>query len=61
MFEKFSGVFGPLAFPLSVAITGSSRNGVLVLIVFFVVGFALLWRVDVEAGVAQIEAERTFP
>ncbi len=58
VFEKFSGVFGPLAFPLSVAITGSSRNGVLVLIVFFVVGFALLWRVDVAAGVAQIEAER---
>ena len=57
VFEKFSGVFGPLAFPLSVAITGSARNGVLVLIGFFVVGFALLLRVDVDAGVRQVEAE----
>jgi len=54
VFEKFSGVFGPLAFPLSVALTGSARNGVLILIPFFVIGFLLLWRVDVEAGERQV-------
>jgi UMF1 family MFS transporter len=58
VFEKFSGVFGPLAFPLSVQLTGSARNGVLILIPFFVVGFLLLLRVDVEAGEAQIEIEK---
>ncbi|MBA2293208.1 MAG: MFS transporter [Gemmatimonadales bacterium] len=58
VFEKFSGVFGPLAFPLSIALTGSARNGVLILIGFFVVGFVLLLRVDVASGERQIQLER---
>ncbi len=57
VFEKFSGVFGPLAFPLSIALTGSARNGVLILIGFFVVGFVLLLRVDVASGERQIQLE----
>lgn len=50
VFEKFAGIFGPLTFSLSVALTGSSRNGVFGLIVFFIVGFVVLLRVDVARG-----------
>ncbi|MES2125456.1 MAG: MFS transporter [Gemmatimonadota bacterium] len=50
VFEKFAGIFGPLTFAVSVALTGSSRNGVLALIGFFFVGFLLLLRVDVAEG-----------
>lgn len=50
VFEKFAGIFGPLFFAISVAVTGSSRNAILSVIVFFVVGGALLWLVDEEEG-----------
>ncbi|HEX9051672.1 MAG TPA: MFS transporter [Anaeromyxobacter sp.] len=50
VFEKFSGVLGPLAFDVVIAATGSSRSAVLAVIGFFAVGAALLWLVDVEAG-----------
>lgn len=48
--EKFSGVVGPLFFAIASQLTGSSRQAILTVIVFFVVGGALLSRVDVEAG-----------
>lgn len=48
--EKFAGVLGPLLFALAASLTGSSRAGLLSVIVFFVVGGLLLLRVDVEAG-----------
>ncbi len=54
VFEKFAGIFGPLTFAASVALTGSSRDGVLGLIIFFVVGFILLLRVDVAAGERRV-------
>ena len=47
---KFAGVLGPAVFGLAVAWSGSSRPAMLALIAFFVVGGALLMRVDVEAG-----------
>jgi MFS transporter, UMF1 family len=50
VFEKFSSIFGPLLFAVTIAITGNSRNAILSVIVFFVVGAALLWFVDVDAG-----------
>jgi UMF1 family MFS transporter len=50
VFEKFAGIFGPLLFTLTVMTTGSSRNAILAVTAFFVVGGALLWFVDVEAG-----------
>jgi UMF1 family MFS transporter len=50
VFEKFAGILGPLVFALTVAVTGSSRNAILSVIVFFIVGAALLTRVDVAAG-----------
>jgi len=50
VFEKFAGIFGPGVFALIKGITGSSRNGILSVVVFFVVGALLLWRVDVDEG-----------
>ena len=52
VFEKFAGIFGPLLFYLAIAATGSSRSAILSIIVFFIVGALLLWRVDVGAGQA---------
>ena len=48
--ERFATVLGPLVFTLSVAITGSSRFAVLVIIVFFAAGGSLLSLVDEEEG-----------
>jgi UMF1 family MFS transporter len=53
---RFAGIAGPVLFGLVSQLTGQSRLGVLALIVFFVLGAALLARVDVAAG---IEAART--
>jgi MFS transporter, UMF1 family len=50
VFEKFAGIFGPLIFAGTIAVTGSSRNAILSVIGFFVVGGALLYFVDVEEG-----------
>ncbi len=50
VFEKFAGIFGPLLFGAAVSLTGSSRHAILSVILFFLVGGALLMRVDVEAG-----------
>ena len=46
VFEKFAGIFGPLFFAVSLWLTGSSRNAILSVIVFFVVGAILLAMVD---------------
>ncbi len=59
VFEKFAGIMGPGVFALTIALTGSSRNAILSVIVFFVVGAALLALVDVEEGQKTArEAER---
>jgi UMF1 family MFS transporter len=50
VFEKFAGIFGPLIFAGTIATTGSSRNAILSVIGFFVVGGALLYLVNVEEG-----------
>jgi MFS transporter, UMF1 family len=50
VFEKFAGIVGPALFAITVRATGSSRNAILSVIAFFVVGAALLWMVDVEEG-----------
>jgi MFS transporter, UMF1 family len=50
VFEKFAGIFGPALFALTVHLTGSSRNAILSVIAFFVVGAFLLLFVDVEEG-----------
>jgi len=48
--SKFSALIGPLVFFGAVQLFGSSRPAVLAIIVFFIVGGALLRRVDVEEG-----------
>ena len=50
VFEKFAGIFGPAVFAIIKALTGSSRNGILSVLAFFVIGALLLWRVDVDEG-----------
>jgi UMF1 family MFS transporter len=56
VFEKFASIFGPLLFSLTIATTGSSRNAILGVILFFAVGAFILARVDVRAGREQAEA-----
>ncbi len=53
VFEKFAGIFGPLIFAVTIAVTGSSRNAILSVIAFFAVGAALLAIVDVDGGPAR--------
>ena len=48
--EKFATLLGPLLFAGAAAVFGSSRPAVLSLILFFIVGIALLLRVKVEEG-----------
>jgi MFS transporter, UMF1 family len=50
VFEKFAGIFGPAIFGIMAMATGSSRNAILSLVAFFIVGGALLAFVDVAAG-----------
>jgi UMF1 family MFS transporter len=48
VFSKFASIWGPLLFALVNDLTGSSRNAILSLIVFFAVGSLLLSRVDID-------------
>ena len=56
VFEKFAGIIGPLFFALVVQATGSSQSAILSIVLFFVVGGALLSKVNVEEGKAQAQA-----
>jgi UMF1 family MFS transporter len=53
VFEKFAGIFGPALFAASVTLFGSSRAAILSVIVFFIVGAAVLTRVNVAEGEAR--------
>jgi UMF1 family MFS transporter len=60
VFEKFAGIIGPAIFAYTIGTTGSSRNAILSVIVFFVIGALLLWRVNVPEGQAAArQAERS--
>jgi UMF1 family MFS transporter len=50
VFEKFSGIIGPLLFSVMIALTGSSRNAILAVSSFFVIGGFILTLVRVEEG-----------
>lgn len=57
---RLAGVVGPLVFGLTAQAAGTSRVGVASLVVFFVAGGWLLWRVDPATGAAaarRAEAE----
>jgi UMF1 family MFS transporter len=53
VFEKFAGIFGPALFAASVTVFGSSRAAILSVVIFFIVGAAVLTRVNVAEGEAQ--------
>jgi UMF1 family MFS transporter len=48
--EKFAGIIGPAIFGVIGQLTGSSRWGIISVTLLFVVGGALLWRVDETEG-----------
>jgi UMF1 family MFS transporter len=50
VFERYAGVLGPALFAWMVAHSGTSRNAILSVLVFFVIGAVLLTRVDVAEG-----------
>lgn len=50
VFEKFGGILGPFLFGYAVSATGSPRTAILSVIVFFVLGGAVLLFVDPKAG-----------
>jgi MFS transporter, UMF1 family len=56
VFEKFASIFGPLLFSVTIATTGSSRNAILSVIFFFVMGAIVLSRVRVKEGQAAARA-----
>lgn len=53
VFSRFAAVSGPLVFGLVLSTTGESRNAILSIILFFVVGAVILAFVDVDEGKAQ--------
>jgi MFS transporter, UMF1 family len=55
--EKFAGIFGPAVFGLVNLVSGSSRNSILSVIAFFIVGGILLAKVDVAEGQRLARAE----
>jgi UMF1 family MFS transporter len=50
VFERYAGILGPLVFAIMVESTGHSRNAILAVLGFFIVGAAILAFVDVDAG-----------
>ncbi|MHB1355630.1 MAG: MFS transporter [Anaerolineae bacterium] len=55
--SKFAGILGPLLFSATALIFGTSRLGIVSLVIFFVVGALLLSRVNERAGVSVAKAE----
>ena len=51
MSDKFAGIVGPLVFATVGTLTGTSRFGIVSLVVFFLVGGFLLTKVDVKKGI----------
>lgn len=54
--SKFAGIVGPAVFALVGQLTGSSRFGIVSLIVFFVLGGLLLTQVDEKEGIRVARA-----
>ena len=50
VFERYAGILGPAVFAWVVDRSGTSRNAILSVLLFFIVGAAILVFVDVEAG-----------
>jgi MFS transporter, UMF1 family len=54
VFERYAGILGPAVFAWVVAHSGTSRNAILSVIAFFVIGAAILAFVNVEEGRAAV-------
>jgi UMF1 family MFS transporter len=50
VFERYAGILGPAIFAWTIAQTGSSRNAILSVLAFFIVGGLILSFVDVDEG-----------
>jgi UMF1 family MFS transporter len=50
VFERYAGILGPAVFAWVVSHSGTSRNAILAIVAFFVLGGALLMFVDVDEG-----------
>lgn len=51
--SKFAAIFGPFLFALVGQLTGSSRLGIVSLVIFFILGIILLRFVNIEKGMAD--------
>ena len=59
--DKFAGILGPFVFGLVTTLAGGGRLAILAVIAFFIIGMALLTRVDIPAGQrAARQAERAL-
>lgn len=58
--EKFAGIAGPFVFGIVGQLMGQSRLSIVSLIIFFVIGAAILSRVDVDAGIAAAQKEEAL-
>ena len=52
--QKFSGILGPLVFGVIGQIAGSSRLGIIALVVFFLGGMYILSKVNIEQGIKAV-------
>jgi UMF1 family MFS transporter len=50
VFERYAGILGPAIFAWMAAHSGTSRNAILSVLAFFVIGAALLTLVNVDEG-----------
>ena len=50
---KFASVFGPLIYGILIALTGSVKSGILSVLLFFIIGMAILWTVDEKKGMEE--------
>lgn len=57
--EKFAGIMGPFVFGIVGQLMGNSRLAIISLIIFFIIGAALLSKVNVEDGVRAAEREES--
>ncbi len=52
---KFASIFGPLIYGILIALTGSVQSGVLSVLLFFLIGMVILWRVNEKKGMKERE------
>ncbi|HEY7475365.1 MAG TPA: MFS transporter [Vicinamibacterales bacterium] len=61
VFERYAGILGPVLFAWTISATGAGRNAILAVLAFFVIGAAILSRVDVEEGRREATQPASVP